>query len=1664
MRLGAFIATLLAFSIAFASFLGSAATSAAPEAAQGSASSPGKPNSPGLDFGFMENRGQWDDRALFFAGSPGVDVWVTKEGIVYDFYRQEQPKLGGNRLRILDPGKREGHVVALEFEGTNPYASGEGAGQRDGLVHFIQAQQSTSNVRLFNESRVNQLYRGIDLRVYRDSGYPRFDLIVNPGADPNQVQFRYQGAASVRPAGATTIMVGTQFGEVSVTGLYAFQWVNGVQKQVDCAFVVNPDGSVRFNVGAYDPSRQLIIDPVVYSTLLGGPASGAGPGTDLAFGVDVDQLNFAYVTGATNTPIFPTTQGAYSNQVRSYDAFVTKFAVDAKTLVFSTFVGGAGVDQGLSIAVDRAGRPVIGGWTGSVSSPPQNAFPTTPDAFQSVYGGGPNDGFLARLSADGSQLTYGTYIGGTTPTIFTDGDGVNGVGVDFDDNMYAVGETDAPNFPVTSTVLQSLFGGGLTDGFAFRVSANGVTDYSTYIGGQNSDTASAVVVDDIGNAHITGSTNSTNFPTTPGAFRTIVQQSDAFVGKLAPTGTHFIYCTTIGGSANESAASIALDTQGNAYICGATSSVDFPRTPGAFDDIFNPEFENFVTKVAIDGASLVYSTFMNGGGTQTGIAVDDLGVAHISGYVLGPGITTTPTGDDTTYNGPPPAPGRIGDAYVQALNDAGTALIYGSYFGGEEDDAALGIAIDRSRNAYVVGVTNSWTQGNKVPFPTTPGVFKEAMSNDNIPNLPFWDAFLMKIKVRPAPLLTSVVITPNAVAGTERTTATVNLTTSPSPGGAVVRITSSNLNVARPVVPGTNTPLDEIFIDEGQTSGTFEIETSDVVQSFVVTFTAELEGDTKVGSLTVAPWLTNLILSPNSIVGGNGITARVNLFRPAAPDVQIPGGQMGMVLGVTTSNPSIAFAWDAVNNRGTNQIYIPAGETTTTFEIRTRGVDATTNVTVLTRIQQRSLSVTRSQILQVTPATLQSVSFFPQRVNVGEKSTGTVRLNGEAGPTPIQVNLTLGTGAAPITLSSNQVTIAAQTREATFEATAGYIGDNAFRNVIATRVGGGGESRQGTLFVDTNDLMSVDLSQSSVLGGGIVTGHVTVRHPAAASGMNLVLQITPQNSPYARFQGAQSNGSITVRVEPGAIRSETFTIITSRTLNTPKVINVRAFQPTLPTRVVDRNLTIRPINFTFTMSPNQVVGGTQNVTGTITLNEAAHTNGVEVFLKSMDTTALTVPNSVIVPEGQTTVNFTATSVSVQTSKTVDVIARIDTADGPLLRSASATINPLNITVTLNPDVVTGGSQTSTGTVTIPTPAGPGGLHLALTSENTAAARTPGQVIIPEGQFAASFTITTSYVAQDQGAWIQARTASGATGRARLTVLALRVGVLVQPKQVLGGNQNATGTVTLSHPAGPSGFEVPLSSSNPAVARVPSFARIAQGGIAVNFGVQSFKVAVDTQVTITATLPSGRTGQDTITVMAPRITELRISPDTVVGGTSTAGRVTLNTSPPTGGVKVDLTSSNPSLAQVPASITVPAGTNTQTFTVTTNAVATQQQVTITATFAGQSRSATLTLLAPNLVALTINPSTVVGGQNTTGTVYIDRVAPAGGITVQILKDPNATGSQYVSFPEFVTIPAGQSQASFTITTQRVSRTVATQLYGVWGERGQQVSATLTLVRD
>ncbi len=526
--------------------------------------------------------------------------------------------------------------------------------------------------------RYREIYPGVDLAYRIRDGYIKYEFVVEPNADTSVIAMRYSDAATL-VVREDRVSVSKDGREMEDAGLWAFQRNTGLD-DVPCAFRAHDGRTVGFSVGGYDTSQELVIDPVIflaYSTFLSGASN------EVAYDIAVEDGS-TYVTGRTTSSGFPTANPYDSTYNGYYDCFVTKFAADGQSLVYSTFLGGALGDYGQAIAVE-GGCAYVAGYTMSSGFPTANAYDSTL--------GGSGDCFVTKFAADGQSLIYSTFLGGASD------EDAWGIAVE-DRCAYVTGNTGSSDFPTVNAYDSTSNG---RDCFVTKFAADGQSlIYSTFLGGALDDYGQGIAVEDAC-AYVAGYTMSSGFPTANAYDSTLGGSGDCFVTKFAADGQSLVYSTFLGGSDDyhDSAYAIAVEN-GLAYVTGDTYSSDFP-TANAYDSTLDGMYDCFVTKFAADGQSLVYSTFLGGTGAEkgNGIAVES-GRVYVTGTTVSsdfPAINAY----DSTLNGPQ-------DCFVTEFAADGQSLIYSTYLGGAAPDWGYGIAAE-SECAYVTG----WTQSSDFP-------------------------------------------------------------------------------------------------------------------------------------------------------------------------------------------------------------------------------------------------------------------------------------------------------------------------------------------------------------------------------------------------------------------------------------------------------------------------------------------------------------------------------------------------------------------------------------------------------------------------------------------------------------------------------------------------------------------------------------------------------------------------------------------------------------------------------------------------------------------------------------------------------------------------------------------------------------------------------------
>lgn len=723
-----------------------------------------------MPMAFEANEGQTDPRVRFIARGAGYALFLT------------------STEAVLAHGT---DAIHMAFRGASKGARIVPVDRRPGGTNYLIGTDPARwrrSVATYGKVRYEQIYPGIDLVYYGNDRQVEYDLVVQPGGDARKIRLDVTGARALETAVNGDLVARTQDGEMRLRKPTIYQASAGGQapRAIQGRYRLMGDHTVAFDVGEYDRTQALVIDPIiVYSTYLGG--SGAEHLRDGRQMIAVGPDGSAYVTGTTGSPDFPTTVGSFQASGPGNDVFVAKLSPNGSDVVYATYLGGTNgtADQGAGIAVDASGSAYVTGLTNS-------------DDFPITSGTSGGNLFVTKFDPTGSHLVYSRRLATTDTSI--------GIAVGADGSAYVTGKTfdNYPGFPVTPGAFQRFCGYGPevvapptnpgcsfangrpnTDAFVLKLDPAGTSIvYATFLGGISPDVGTGIAVDAAGQAYVTGLTTSRNFPTTPGAFQAVtasavdVEPIDVFVTKLSADGSTAIFSTYLSTSAPDTPGAIAAGADGSAYVTGYSQSENFPTTAGAYQ----PTLETlrpwsfaptpaFVTKFTPGGA-LAYSTLLAGLGFNqgVGIAVDDGGRAYVVGATDAHNFPTTFDATQPSLGVPYPGGGST-DAFVSVLSASGGALVFSTYLGGPAFDFAQGVALGPDGSACIVGVTNHDVDAN---FPTTEAASQPLYGGAG-------DLFVSRISVGPPPDTTPPAISVPSNIVTNATT----------PAGAVVTYTAT---------------------------------------------------------------------------------------------------------------------------------------------------------------------------------------------------------------------------------------------------------------------------------------------------------------------------------------------------------------------------------------------------------------------------------------------------------------------------------------------------------------------------------------------------------------------------------------------------------------------------------------------------------------------------------------------------------------------------------------------------------------------------------------------------------------------------------------------------------------------------------------------------------
>ncbi len=671
---------------------------------------------------FIENKGQWPGEVLFKASMPGGDIYLLKNKLKYVLYQNNNvghdglTKSGGSALRenAFPVRKNVIHSVEVDFVGSSETSTIYGKNRLSERINYIKGKIPdywSAGIRSFSELVIEGLYPGIDFSLYSSNGNIKYDLIVNPGADPGKIRMRYEGQNDLK-IHEGRVVIGTAFGYFMEDKPVSYS-ASGLRKQSVPTEFTQFENSVgfRFPTG-YDNQTRLVIDPeLIFSTYSGSFADNWG------FTATYDDEGNLYSGGIVFNVGYPTTSGVFQpTHIGEWDVGILKYDPTGKNLIWATYLGGTFSETPQSLIVNSKGQLVIYGTT---SSPD---FPMTLNSFQDTFLGGdpiydttfnPNprlvggvpmfngtDIFLAILDENGTSLIGSTFIGGTEndgvmekymPLTKNYGDQFRGeVNLDAFDNIYVASNTSSEDFLVKNG-FQVSYGGDVNDGVVMKFDPILSELYwSTFLGGSGMDAIYSVKIDSEGNVFAAGGSNSMDFPITVGTIKTTKPNAgdiDGVVVKISADGSTLEKATFLGTSSYDQVYILELDSSGQVYVLGQTEG-DYLVTEGVY---YNANGGQFIHKISSDLDSTFFSTTIgSGSGTPDfsptaflvnecnnifisgwGGLLNDPSFGYNGGYTFGLPVTSNAFQNQTDGD----------DFYLMVLLEDAKQLLYATYFG-----------------------------------------------------------------------------------------------------------------------------------------------------------------------------------------------------------------------------------------------------------------------------------------------------------------------------------------------------------------------------------------------------------------------------------------------------------------------------------------------------------------------------------------------------------------------------------------------------------------------------------------------------------------------------------------------------------------------------------------------------------------------------------------------------------------------------------------------------------------------------------------------------------------------------------------------------------------------------------------------------------------------
>jgi gliding motility-associated-like protein len=739
-------------------------------------------HSHSLHHGFIENKGQWDQNILFKSHFQGGNLWIQQRKFVFHFqdYRAYQEKHTNftNSTQLQD---NKQHVLHLNFPGSSTVYSIQKEKKSEAYFNFFKGndpQKWVQEAYSYSEAKLKDFYPGIDLMLIEKDEQLKYEFQVAPYVNPALIQLEFEGHSSLKIDKKGNLLIQTPLGQLMEEKPFAYQIKNGKIAEIPCSFKIK-NKRVFFEVGNYDKSVPLVIDPIlIFATYAGSVSDNFG--MTATYGYD----GTAYSAGIVYGNDYPTPDASAYDINSNFtipnvsgsittDVFISKYNTDGSTMLWTTYLGGGDDTQGTetahSLICDKQNNIYIYGITSSLDFPMQNAYQNTHNGgtAYSVNSNGANFGsvgtdiFVSKISANGQNLLASTYFGGA----LNDGanyrvaaGSYNGAGsydslttnygdqfrgeimLDQNNNVLIASCTRSDNFPTLNAVQNAR--GGEQDGVIFRLSNDlSALDFSTYIGGTRNDACYSIKIDSSYNIVFAGGTSSSNLPGTSGAYQASYNggKTDGFVGKLSPNGQVLQRISYLGTPNYDQVFFVEIDREDNVFVLGQSTGGQFPIINAAYS---NPNSAQFIAKLSPDLTTISNSTVFGNGSGQINISpsaflVDNCGNIYVSGWganiLQSVPMSGMPVSTDA-FQGTSP---NGFDFYLIVLERNMSGLLYATYLGGPQSQEHVDGGTSRFDKNGVVYQSVCGGCGANSDFPVSPNAWSDQNLSPNCNNLVF---------------------------------------------------------------------------------------------------------------------------------------------------------------------------------------------------------------------------------------------------------------------------------------------------------------------------------------------------------------------------------------------------------------------------------------------------------------------------------------------------------------------------------------------------------------------------------------------------------------------------------------------------------------------------------------------------------------------------------------------------------------------------------------------------------------------------------------------------------------------------------------------------------------------------------------------------------------